>query len=885
MLWKANKAQDKKYHWCVEHQQWEEEPHEESLEKVAPIVATAVRGLAGGFAPKVGENIANKLVPNEEKNIEKILPALVGLLMSDKNVKKEHDPYKVREGSSFTQEDLAELERDDTGMTGKNKAKYPQHPDAGTNTVTDILGHQQEPGARQQKNPTPSVKVENALLKLMKQGTINPVTGEPEDKPKPTIPAGERANTIRGGPSSTRFPTAMTQTASKEELQALYAQEGATPDQADQVDRRKEMLDRTSQIQNALLKLMKDTSPIPPSKRLPKPTPQKEQPLDMRNPANVIRANPNMLGHIPPEAVNDADFNYQFNRHESGDMVGPGEAESVSDSYPTADTVQHLESKYAHLHPNPTPKYLDAVRAGDVKKALLKLMKEEKPSRLDKPSRFADKYPKNQEPFTPDQMDAYVQNLHAGNADIPINHYKALNYMANGKYSLAPSMMVGGINARRERPKNKNTGKAVSFGTDPRETSLPFDEHPPMTIHEFHEHFLKATPNTGTYGHLRDSGSTTPENAYYRATHGPTGWHTSVSSNAEAKPTEGISSMREDARISAGNQENLPNAKAYATHWDAINNDIAALSAEHNLANATRGGDDTWQIPKGIENALLKLMKAPPYRYPGTDMDSSKRNLDIPLGQGKAPFAGISPGDAMAQKLAEAKRAKAQERKDAQGPVTRAIESIPGKLKQAPGQIKRVAEATGRGAKDVVSPENLSRWAGVEQSLLKLMKEGTVNMHNTAMPRKRAMENAVGQSTAKAEQTTSEQLETERGRGDDNGTANALGQSVIQGVEGLIMNRGRWAGSGMGGNGTNGTNTTPASIVEPSEAAEANQNGSGKHWGNTFGSPGGIGGGSSKPVTPKTVPEVYEPEPVGKDMYQPDPENDPELKKPVPELF
>ena len=134
-------------------------------------------------------------------------------------------------------------------------------------------------------------------------------------------------------------------------------------------------------LEKALLKLMKD-EPINTdmfrSKKLPPPVKENEKPLDMRNPANVIRANPNMLGHIPPEAVKNADSDYHWARYEHGDMVSPGgdEAESVSDSYPTADTVQHLESKYAHLHPNPTQEYLDAIRAGDVKKALLKLMKQ-----------------------------------------------------------------------------------------------------------------------------------------------------------------------------------------------------------------------------------------------------------------------------------------------------------------------------------------------------------------------------------------------------------------------------------------------------------------------------------------------------------------------------
>ena len=141
------------------------------------------------------------------------------------------------------------------------------------------------------------------------------------------------------------------------------------------------------------------------------------------------------------------------------------------------------------------------------------------------------------------------------------------------------------------------------------------------------------------------------------------------------------------------------------------------------LIDAGNQAADEGKLDTDMHQASVKqLKKAPPYRYPGTDMDSSKRNLDIPLGQGKAPFAGISPGDAMAQKLAEAKRAKAQGRKDAQGPVTRAIEGIPGKLKQVPGHVIDAGRKTGKGVKDMVASDNFKSWIGVEQSLLKLMK-------------------------------------------------------------------------------------------------------------------------------------------------------------------
>ena len=113
------------------------------------------QGLSSEIKEHLGYPIGHKL--NPEQGPDPIEHSLLKLM------KEEFNPYKLRERSSFTQEELEELERDDTGMTGKKKANYPQHPDAGTGTVQDIIGHQQEEGARQRNKP-----VQASLLKLRK---------------------------------------------------------------------------------------------------------------------------------------------------------------------------------------------------------------------------------------------------------------------------------------------------------------------------------------------------------------------------------------------------------------------------------------------------------------------------------------------------------------------------------------------------------------------------------------------------------------------------------------------------------------------------------------------------------------------------------------------
>jgi len=199
-LRKAAKAK-KKPHWCVEHQQWEAEPHEEkSLEKgwnpfkrikSTHPEAQVIRDMAAGKVPdeKIPPNNQVMLKPSGPGDRVQFVPKqeeTEGEKM-DKTIKARQKRKSIdidKDVSRFTPEEKTRLKRDDARVRGP---QYPQDPD-----IIEDESFRNVPVDRPKKTEIP---VEESLLKLMKahedsrQGRFQ--TSPSADTPKSEISQGK----------------------------------------------------------------------------------------------------------------------------------------------------------------------------------------------------------------------------------------------------------------------------------------------------------------------------------------------------------------------------------------------------------------------------------------------------------------------------------------------------------------------------------------------------------------------------------------------------------------------------------------------------------------------------------------------------------------------